>query len=481
MNTILLSLASTLLSTAPQATAPDPAPLYTLTVALFNDAHVPPTVLAGAQETASYIFAKSGIDIRWMLCGREDESLEERNACSQPEFPDHLDMHIVKSCPHLPGSVFGISYLSPEGIGTQADVFYVKIAAFRQSPAEMSTLLGYAMAHEVGHLLLGSNSHSPNGLMRADWRTKELIGMAQGGLGFVEEQTQTMKAKLSTFALRKEASPRRTATINPTMPAAGSSLTSLEMPFELYNGYLIVVEGRIGDLTGLKFILDTGVTTSVLDSKIAAKLKLSGRPNHVFNIDKTVPVESSTIPEVRFGPVQARNVEMLIANLNTLSDFARGVDALIGVDLLRLNNLTFDYDRRRVLFSPIDHNIQRAQMRPEPAYFTVRVQVQGHPIDLLLDTGLEGVLLYEDRIRAHVPGLRMEPGVKKVTIGRRMNAKLVTLPEMRVGPKVMDRQVLLIKGPPGNMLDGLDGAIGIAPFHPKRIAFDFASKTLRWD
>jgi predicted aspartyl protease len=120
-------------------------------------------------------------------------------------------------------------------------------------------------------------------------------------------------------------------------------------------------------------------------------------------------------------------------------------------------------------------------MRPEPAYFTVRVQVQGHPIDLLLDTGLEGVLLYEDRIRAHVPGLRMEPGVKKVTIGRRMNAKLVTLPEMRVGPKVMDRQVLLIKGPPGNMLDGLDGAIGIAPFHPKRIAFDFASKTLRWD
>jgi hypothetical protein len=46
-----------------------------------------------------------------------------------------LDMHIVNSCPHLPSSVFGISYLSPEGIGTQADVFYAKVAAFRQSPA----------------------------------------------------------------------------------------------------------------------------------------------------------------------------------------------------------------------------------------------------------------------------------------------------------------------------------------------------------
>jgi hypothetical protein len=211
MNTILLSLASALLSATPQTSAPDPAPTYTLTVALFNDARVPPTVLAGGQETASHIFAESGIDIRWMLCGREDESLEERNACGQPEFPDHLDMHIVNGCPHLASSVFGISYVSPEGIGTQADVFYARVAAFRQSPAELSILLGYAMAHELGHLLLGPNSHSPTGLMRADWRTKELTYMAQGGLGFGEGQTQTMKAKLSTVASRKEASHRRTA------------------------------------------------------------------------------------------------------------------------------------------------------------------------------------------------------------------------------------------------------------------------------
>jgi hypothetical protein len=207
MNTIVLAFASLLLTTTPQVTATVPA--YTLTVAVFNDARVPPTVLARAQETASYIFAKSGIQIHWMLCGREDESPEERSACSQPKFPEHLDVHIVGGCSHLPSSVFGISYLSPEGIGSQADVFYAKIAAFRQSPAELSILLGYAMAHELGHLLLGTNSHSPTGLMRADWRTKDLTGMAQGGLGFSEEQARTMKAKLSTFALGKESSPGR--------------------------------------------------------------------------------------------------------------------------------------------------------------------------------------------------------------------------------------------------------------------------------
>jgi len=47
--------------------------------------------------------------------------------------------------------------------------------------------------------------------MRADWRAKELAFMAQGGLIFSDEQAQRMKAKLSTFAFRKDASPSRSA------------------------------------------------------------------------------------------------------------------------------------------------------------------------------------------------------------------------------------------------------------------------------
>ncbi len=60
------------------------------------------------------------------------------------------------------------------------------------------------MAHELGHLLLGSNSHSLTGLMGANWRTVDLIHMEQGGLAFSEEQSRKMKATLSTFAMRKD-------------------------------------------------------------------------------------------------------------------------------------------------------------------------------------------------------------------------------------------------------------------------------------
>ena len=37
-----------------------------------------------------------------------------------------------------------------------------------------------------------------------------------------------------------------------------------DLPFRLSSGYLIQVEGRIGDQTNLKFILDTGASISMV-------------------------------------------------------------------------------------------------------------------------------------------------------------------------------------------------------------------------
>ena len=38
----------------------------------------------------------------------------------------------------------------------------------------LRSLVGRVAAHEIGHLLLGRNSHSPHGLMRAGWNVKEI-------------------------------------------------------------------------------------------------------------------------------------------------------------------------------------------------------------------------------------------------------------------------------------------------------------------
>ncbi len=269
--------------------------------------------------------------------------------------------------------------------------------------------------------------------------------------------------------------------ITAQLPTANSTPVSVEMPFELGSGYLIVVEGRIGDLTGLKFILDTGTSTSLLDTHVASKLRLKRRAHSVINYGKTVPVESSTIPNVQFGPVQAANVEMYIGDLGKFSEFANGIDAIVGLDLLQQNNLTFDYKAHRVVFDHINHTNRGTAARPGNGCLTVDLQLQDHPLHLILDTGLDGIILFEDRVRAKVPGLRMGNVIEGVTIGRRINAKEATVPGMSLGPIKVDGRVLLLKGPSENKLDGIDGFLGVASFRAERISLNFVTKMISWE
>jgi hypothetical protein len=44
------------------------------------------------------------------------------------------------------------------------------------SGVDLSTVLGRAIAHEIGHLLIGTTMHPPTGLMRGVWAAKDVAG-----------------------------------------------------------------------------------------------------------------------------------------------------------------------------------------------------------------------------------------------------------------------------------------------------------------
>ena len=56
-----------------------------------------------------------------------------------------------------------------------------------------ANLLGLAMAHEMGHLLLQSAAHSAAGIMRAQWLPKDLRDAEGGFLMFTREQDRLMR------------------------------------------------------------------------------------------------------------------------------------------------------------------------------------------------------------------------------------------------------------------------------------------------
>jgi hypothetical protein len=78
--------------------------------------------------------------------------------------------------------------------GTGRAYIYFRRVAFaaHQRARDVGTVLGMAIAHEVGHLLLPNNSHSIVGIMRADLELTSMLPQE-----FTLRQSATIRANLS--------------------------------------------------------------------------------------------------------------------------------------------------------------------------------------------------------------------------------------------------------------------------------------------
>lgn len=252
------------------------------------------------------------------------------------------------------------------------------------------------------------------------------------------------------------------------------------IPFQLEGGFLIEVEGRIGQLEGLKFILDTGATHSVIDRRIADRFSLTLRPKKVFNFDHFVRVDWAEFPDVQFGPIEVRNVSMMVSELAKSSELSGKAQAIIGLDLLSATSkLGIFYDSKMILLKPRGVIAQGASESDKPECFTVEALVQGHRVRLLFDTGMKDILLYEDRIRNRIPGVRLTDERKGAHMGW-LRGTTARLPGFRLDGTESDAEVFLLKGPRQDLLLGIDGYLGTAPLKAKKIELDFEGRTIRW-
>jgi hypothetical protein len=175
----------------------------TLTVSLFNDAGVEPSVWSQAQSRASEIMRRSGISLMWLDCGSPASRMPDPN-CSAISYPTHLSVRVVPKVSPLNGHIFGQTFQDAAGEGNYVLVYYASINAFRATTTvPVGELLGCVVAHELGHLLLGTASHSPNGLMSAIWQDPELRQAVRGNLFFSGGEGERMRIRFAAARARQ--------------------------------------------------------------------------------------------------------------------------------------------------------------------------------------------------------------------------------------------------------------------------------------
>jgi len=123
-----------------------------------------------------------------------------------------------------------------------------------------------------------------------------------------------------------------------------------EIPFKLAQGFGIVVQGGIGPLTNLNFLVDTGAVPSVLNQKVASRIGVAGVPGLLASLmHENMPAQYVTVDEVHFGSIRAFGLPMAMVDLGRFERLlGTRIDAIIGLDILVRQNFSIDYKRRRI-------------------------------------------------------------------------------------------------------------------------------------
>jgi hypothetical protein len=169
-----------------------------LVVRTYDSAGVPDRMLAHARQAAGFTLAAVGIEPIWRPCHAQ--------GCISKPKPHEIEIRIVKATAQSARGSLGFAAVDvAERAGTLATIYLDRVDALAaEAGVDPGELLGLAIAHEIGHLILGTVDHPLHGLMRATWRTDELRRAMPLDWIFSEAQGAEMRLRL---AARAEAQP----------------------------------------------------------------------------------------------------------------------------------------------------------------------------------------------------------------------------------------------------------------------------------
>ena len=214
-----LALASGLtgLGHAAAATSSEISPAITIHVR--NYAGVAPQTLTESEKVATEIYRKAGVDIRWANVSLAAENGQLNSARHQTYTLADIQLNI------LPDDMVGLLGVSNNvmgmapGTGPDRRTVYVFDSKVRtlywgmssvysngdmDRHVSMGQVLGHVIAHEVGHLLLNQQVHSPHGIMRGEWSFADFRDMTSGMLLFTPEQAEYLQADVRSRNSRQE-------------------------------------------------------------------------------------------------------------------------------------------------------------------------------------------------------------------------------------------------------------------------------------
>ena len=253
------------------------------------------------------------------------------------------------------------------------------------------------------------------------------------------------------------------------------------LPIRLFWNYLVIVEGSIGNVQNLHFLVDTGAYPSVVDQKIAHNLGLVDRPARVNLSNKTVQTRLVTLPSLLLGPVRVEALPVLTQDLSFLRKaLGYKVDAIIGLDVLQKSSFTINYRTKEMLLGAVESLAFSAPFDTDVPLVTIRTIFQNHPLRLVVDTGSPDVMLFESRMPDSASWQTL--GVQKTAnASGTLQLMKIWIPELYLGQETIGGQAAFVVNDHKDDGDNFDGVLGMKGPQFSKIAFDFEQRRFSWE
>jgi hypothetical protein len=181
-----------------------------LQITVYDKARVSDPLSEAVVFSLRRIFRQSGIEIKWVAAvpGAPEATLmiyEPFRRGHELELACHARRDIAldilpAAAPGVRKQVLGMAQpLTRTGLNVRIYAEHVREAAAKEN-CPYASVLSHVIAHEIGHVLLRSNTHAGRGLMSDVWTGREYDWMGKEFLYFTEGESRQMRATLSGAA-----------------------------------------------------------------------------------------------------------------------------------------------------------------------------------------------------------------------------------------------------------------------------------------
>ena len=175
--------------------------LPSITLRVVNEAQVDERLLNEARKEASGIVNRAGVGLIWLDCTGDPEACQREQGRADFQFRITTQRRAWTSQENL-------GFTEHAGSNGSAGVNYPavlklaeKLNGFAHGITPVAVyapgFLGAAIAHEIGHLILGAQAHHREGVMCAEWGREQFELIKLGGLNFARPQAKLFQMEVS--------------------------------------------------------------------------------------------------------------------------------------------------------------------------------------------------------------------------------------------------------------------------------------------